>query len=477
MRLNGHIRCGFFVCLTAAILAPAQSPSVFSPTPDGVANDARPVVRWTPVAGAASYRMMVFADARLDDLLDTQVVVANEARVGVDLVDDSVFYVKVFAYDGGPRLVSSGPVSRFKTLLRPQWMPAWSMVTQDPVQSQGGYRLLNLLDVRPPQGARRIPALVLVNAAGEMVWYVTYPFSGFIQSPRVLANGHLMFLTNQLGAHPTTGFGVEMSWRGRLNWVSREGVVPHHEIGIGPSGHCAYLKWVWGVHNGEIYEGDGIELVDRNGEGGVVWEWNIFDHFPAALWPTPQTANQGLSAVGGDWSHANALVWDPSRRLFWMSVRHFDNIVGIDYPSGDVRVILGKGGLGGVGLMSHQHSPEIQADGTMLLYDNGNGYQPPFTRVTQIAFDPAAGTANIVWEWRDSPDFFDFAVGDSDRLPNGNVLVTAGVSGRVIEVTPAGNKVWELKMTGAPRWWYYRAIHVPDKLIDPGILPFGGSGD
>ncbi|MHC4451547.1 MAG: hypothetical protein ACYS0E_15660 [Planctomycetota bacterium] len=39
-------------------------------------------------------------------------------------------------------------------------------------------------------------------------------------------------------------------------------------------------------------------------------------------------------------------------------------LIGIDYPSGDVRITLGEG------LMSHQHAPEIQPDGSILVGEN-----------------------------------------------------------------------------------------------------------
>ena len=76
-----------------------------------------------------------------------------------------------------------------------------------------------------------------------------------------------------------------------------------------------------------------------------------------------------------------------------------------------------------------------------------------------------------MWSWRGNPDFYEGAVGDADRLPNGNTFMTAGRSGRLIEVTPGGKIVWELSYKDSA-WWTYRALHVPTELIDPDILPF-----
>ena len=60
-----------------------------------------------------------------------------------------------------------------------------------------------------------------------------------------------------------------------------------------------------------------------------------------------------------------------------------------------------------------------------------------------IELDPLSG--EIVWEYRADPteDFFTNSRGGSERLANGNVLVTESNSGRVFEVTREGELVWE----------------------------------
>jgi hypothetical protein len=313
--------------------------------------------------------------------------------------------------------------------------------------------------------------LILVNEAGEIVWFYRHPGEGRLMAPKVLPNGNLMFLA---GTDNTAGVvgsvALEMTWKGQIVWRSRPGVTPHHDIGLGPNGNYLYLMWEWKTIGGTTYEGDALELVDPK-TGKVLWNWSIFEHFPPAEWPTPETSRGGLSGTGQDWSHANAVTWDPKRSLLWLSVRHFDNLVGIHYPTGRVEIILGKGGLGGATLMSHQHAPEVQSDGSILIWDNGNSRVPPFTRAAQIKFDTKAGTAEIIWSWRNNPDIFEGAVGDADRLPNGNTFMTAGRAGRLIEVTPSGKIVWELQNSDK-NWWTYRAFHVPTPLIDPSILPF-----
>jgi len=50
-----------------------------------------------------------------------------------------------------------------------------------------------------------------------------------------------------------------------------------------------------------------------------------------------------------------------------------------------------------------------------------------------------------VWEYRDSPEvnFFSPRQGNARRLANGNTLICEAQFGRLFEVTPDGELVWE----------------------------------
>ena len=84
---------------------------------------------------------------------------------------------------------------------------------------------------------------------------------------------------------------------------------------------------------------------------------------------------------------------------------------------------------------SHPHAPEVQPDGSVLLYDNGNfrpgtglepGQEAPYSRVVQYSLDTTTMTAAQTWEYRSDPPRYAAFVGDADQLDNGNVLVTDG---------------------------------------------------
>ncbi|GGG75605.1 hypothetical protein GCM10011415_25230 [Salipiger pallidus] len=79
-----------------------------------------------------------------------------------------------------------------------------------------------------------------------------------------------------------------------------------------------------------------------------------------------------------------------------------------------------------------------------MCFDNGNlrrGSSNPFSRV--VEFDPK--TMEISWSYCDAnaPCFFSPYMGGVQRLWNGNTLICESTFGRLFEITPGGDVVWE----------------------------------
>jgi hypothetical protein len=98
-----------------------------------------------------------------------------------------------------------------------------------------------------------------------------------------------------------------------------------------------------------------------------------------------------------------------------------------------------------------QHDPDILADGNILLFDNlgnfldadGSDAEGGGGRSRIIEFDPS--TTDIVWQYAGTPEepFESDVRASQERLANGNTLITEETGGRIIEVTPEGEIVWE----------------------------------
>jgi hypothetical protein len=94
--------------------------------------------------------------------------------------------------------------------------------------------------------------------------------------------------------------------------------------------------------------------------------------------------------------------------------------------------------------LAQQHDPTMLPNGHVLIFDNGvqrPDQVMPFSRVIEV--DPR--TNEIVWEYRDAPlyNFFSPYISGARRLANGNTLITEGNFGRMFQVTPDGQVVWE----------------------------------
>ncbi len=93
----------------------------------------------------------------------------------------------------------------------------------------------------------------------------------------------------------------------------------------------------------------------------------------------------------------------------------------------------------GPGELDKPHQPTVTPEGKILIFDNG------FFRGWSRVIEVAPSTGEIVWEYTAQPreDFFTATRGGSQRLANGNTLITESNSGYVFEVTPEGDTVWE----------------------------------
>lgn len=115
-----------------------------------------------------------------------------------------------------------------------------------------------------------------------------------------------------------------------------------------------------------------------------------------------------------------------------VSFRHLHAIAVID-PE------LRKVTWAAAGMWAYQHQPTILENGNVLIFDNQE--KGRMSRVFE--FDPA--TREIAWAYRGTEEngFFSEVLGSQQRLPNGNTLITESCDGRVFEVAPDGEIVWE----------------------------------
>jgi hypothetical protein len=124
--------------------------------------------------------------------------------------------------------------------------------------------------------------------------------------------------------------------------------------------------------------------------------------------------------------------------LVLMSLRTTSGVIGVDKATGDVKMVIPHP------VVAQQHTPVGLANGNILIFDNGNlrhGVTAPSSRVVEV--NPT--TNKVEWEYFDTmrPAFFSPYMGAAQRLPNGNTHITESATGRLFDVTPDREIVWE----------------------------------
>ncbi len=237
-------------------------------------------------------------------------------------------------------------------------------------------------------------------------------------------------------------------------------------------------------------------LVEFTPEGDVVHAHDFFDILDSRRTAygldAPFWTVCGVVPGGADLTHANGLVHDPADDSFIITVRHQDCLIKIDRATGALKWILGapEGWTGDwadkvlepVGETSwhwHSHDPSIMADGSVLLFDNGeSGAIPPappigiddcVSRAIAYRVDEAAGTVEQVWSFGGPEHGTPYAmyISGAYELPaTGNVFVTfggiiLGPGGERVHLPPAGHgsaEVYEVTRADDPEILFHAAI-------------------
>jgi outer membrane protein assembly factor BamB len=119
-----------------------------------------------------------------------------------------------------------------------------------------------------------------------------------------------------------------------------------------------------------------------------------------------------------------------------------------------------------------QHDPRVLNNGNILLLDNrGDLTHGGHSRV--LEFNPR--TQVIEWEWpgEQDVDFYTPICGTAGRLENGNTLIAESNRGRLFEITPDGEIVWEFYIPERAQYTNYKTTKVLNSMrIDPATLTF-----
>jgi hypothetical protein len=118
------------------------------------------------------------------------------------------------------------------------------------------------------------------------------------------------------------------------------------------------------------------------------------------------------------------------------------------------------------------HDIDVTGDGSVLVFDNrGDLGRGGATRLLEID----AVSRRIGWEWPgdSAVDLYTSVQGSAVRLANGNTLLAESNRGRLLEVTPAGELVWEFYVPERAAYADYEAVAASRAMrIDPALAGF-----
>jgi len=279
---------------------------------------------------------------------------------------------------------------------------------------------------------------------------------------------------------------VEFDWDGKVVWkydvpggpYDEEGYPSpgfiHHDLQRLPNGNTIFLyhEQVPQEYNKLIRDparrsnriiGDCVLEVNKDKE--IVWQWHTHEHLDlnedATIHPKPNGRF--------DWTHCNTVNVLPENHWYHegysefkpgnviICSRHLDEIYIIDRAKKNIVWRYRGEYMGGI---SRAHEPYMIEEGlpgagNILMFDNGNERKrgtrpgrPPYPEMTVILeINPL--TKQIVWLYQD-PDFYSAIQGTQQRLPNGNTFICESTRGRLFEVTPRGEIVWQYVMPPFP---------------------------
>lgn len=438
---------------------------------------------------------------------------------------------------GGPALV---PPVDFTTGALPDDLPALTTVVSG--RPRPGVTLFN---ASPSDLSRDHPGVLLaVDHEGEVVWY--HQDVQMISDVRQLPSGNLLYNTGNIGAREIDVLGnVVNDWttttrvrEGRLDSFGRpafrgDAVVVdtprlHHEVAV-PLPNGNFLALSQEVRTFRGFEDPGCPpepfadpttrpqrgdvVVEFTPQGRVVHQVSLLDAIDPRRQPGSQQCNLKVDRIahGGqvfvDWSHANSATLFEADNVVLVSARNLSSVMALRWradgagPAGEVLWQLGPDldfELTEGEWFYRQHAPEVQADGSILVYDNGSqrpmpatadkadGPPLPYSRAVQYELDrsgPASTwTVRQVWEHRvqtpGGPVFAEF-LGDADMIGGDHVLITHGATvdpvtahhtALIVEVDRATDEiVLSVQVEPEPSlgWRTYRAEHLDTWYPDP----------
>ncbi len=275
----------------------------------------------------------------------------------------------------------------------------------------------------------------------------------------------------------------------------KEGLWPDMIVEIEPvRPNGGRIVWEWHSWDHMVQEADpekanyGVvaehpELIHLNNVDSLPVSDMTPEKFQEAIMRGDMAMNANADNRGSDMFHTNAINYNAELDQIVISVPDYNEIWVIDHSTTTEEAAGHTGGKHGKGgdliyrwgnpqmyhrggeedrWLGFQHDvrwiPEgYPGEGHLTMFNNNAKMTDsiPFSQVLEIAppkdangmyimpEEGAAGPADPVWMYSDKGKFFAPFISSAHRMQNGNTLINSGPQGRLFEVSPEGEVVWD----------------------------------
>lgn len=186
----------------------------------------------------------------------------------------------------------------------------------------------------------------------------------------------------------------------------------------------------------------GLVIHGLDKDKNFVFQWKSWDHFKIT------DSYQDLLTSAIDYVHGNSLYDDTDTTLI-LSSRNMSEVTKINRLDG--KIIWRLGGknndftfINDPRGFSKQHTVSRLQNGNLLLFDNGVGSDPLYSRGSEYKIDENNLKVELVNEYRHTPDLYTIIKGSIQRLTYGNTLVFWGHSPFISEFDQLNTLTWDV---------------------------------
>lgn len=308
---------------------------------------------------------------------------------------------------------------------------------------------------------------VILSPSGKLLWFGALPSGRYAYDVKVQSYQGQTVLTYW----DSYGGGLDVilnhSYQQIATVQAGNGYITgNHEFQITPQGTAlitayrivpADLRPVGGRRRGKLID-QAIQEIDI-ATGQVLWQWDALDHIRLTA------SYAGKPGTGPyDYLHMNSIQQLPDGNLL-VSARHTWAIYEISKQTGRILWTLGgkrsSFGVGRGARFEWQHDAQMQADGTITVFDNGDGPYPvqSQSRALRIRVNYKRRLATLVRAYTHRPPLLSQSQGSVQVLPGGNTFVGWGVRPYFTEFGRTGKQLFDAHF--GPPLQSYRAFRFP----------------